>query len=84
MKKTEPTYRKAAKTARAELAKTLSSQGIDPKRASFETTKIFVRCYCGQKREAAKATAMYYNTETGGTNLALGIKSVCTCKAESK
>ena len=84
MQTTEPTYRKAAKAARAELADVLTSQGIDPKRAHFETTKIFVRCYCGQKREAAKATAMYYNTDTGGTNLAMGIKSVCTCKADKK
>lgn len=84
MKQTGPTYRKAAKVARAELSETLKSQGIESERAHFETTKIQVRCYCGQKREAAKATAMYYNTETGGTNLAVHIKSVCTCKAESK
>lgn len=81
---TEPTYRKAAKTARAELAETLRGMGINPESANFETTKIHVRCFCGQKREAAKATALYYNTETGGTNLAVGLKSVCTCKAESK
>jgi hypothetical protein len=81
-KTTSTTYRKAAKAARVELAETLRGMGIDPERANFETTKIFVRCFCGQKREAAKATALYYNTETGGTNLAVGLKSVCNCKAE--
>ena len=81
MKKTEPTYRKAAKTARAELAKTLSSQGID--RAKFETEKIHVRCFCGQRREAAKSTALYMSPESG-TCLILQIVPVCTCKAESK
>ena len=83
MKQTEPTYRKAAKTARAELAKTLSSQGIDPKRVKFETEKIHVRCFCGQRKEAAKATALYLNPESG-TSLMLQIVPVCTCKAESK
>ena len=83
-KTTATTYRKAAKAARAELAETLRSMGIDPERASFETTKIFVRCFCGQRKEAAKATALYYNHETGGTNLAVGLKSVCNCKAENK
>lgn len=80
---TEPTYRKAAKAARAELAKTLSSQGIDPKMARFETEKIHARCFCGQKREAAKATALYMSPESG-TSLILQIVPACTCKAESK
>lgn len=81
---TEPTYRKAAKTARAKLAKTLSSQGIDPKRgAHLETEKIYARCTCGQKREAAKATALYMSPESG-TCLILEIVAACTCKAENK
>ena len=84
MQTTEPTYRKAAKAARAKLAKTLSSQGIDPKRgAHFETEKIHVRCTCGQKREAAKATALYMSPESG-TSLILEIVAACTCKAENK
>jgi hypothetical protein len=82
MQTTEPTYRKAAKAARAELAETLISQGIDPKRARFETEKIHVRCFCGQKREAAKASAMFLGQN--GTSLMLGYKVACTCKAENK
>lgn len=78
---TEPTYRKAAKTARAELAETLSSQGIDPKRAHFHTSKIIARCSCGQKRETAKAMALFWNN---GTCMIDNRVSVCTCKAESK
>ena len=80
---TEPTYRRAAKAARIELAETLRSQGIDPKRARFETEKIHVRCFCGQKREAAKATALYMSPESG-TSLILQIVAACTCKADSK
>jgi hypothetical protein len=79
---TEPTYRKAAKAARAELAETLRGIGIDPKRAKFETEKIYVRCFCKQKREAAKASAMFLGQN--GTSLMLGYKVACTCKAESK
>lgn len=80
---TEPTYRKAAKAARAKLAKTLSSQGIDPKRGvHFETEKIIVRCFCGQRREAAKTSALFLGKN--GTSLVLGYKIACTCKAENK
>lgn len=81
MQTTEPTYRRAAKAARAKLAETLSSQGVD--RAKFETEKIHVRCFCGQRKEAAKATALYMSPESG-TSLILQIVAVCTCKAESK
>lgn len=82
MKKTEPTYRKAAKAARAELAEWLTSQGIDPKKAHFETYKILVLCYCRQKREAAKATATFLGKD--GTSGMVKHVPVCTCKADNK
>lgn len=82
MKQTEPTYRKAAKAARTELAEWLINKGIDPKKAHFETAKILVLCYCRQKREAAKATATFLDKD--GTSGVIKHVPVCTCKAENK